>query len=138
MVRLALALLVRDGLVLLVHRTASRARYPDRWDLVGGHVELGESPLEAIARECLEEIGVRVRDPQLIPVAVSDPLLDVHAFLVSHWEGEPVNAAPEEHDHLRWFRPDELAELTLAHPTMLTGILSAVQGAPGRSPRRTG
>jgi 8-oxo-dGTP pyrophosphatase MutT (NUDIX family) len=49
-----------------------------------------------------------------------------HAFLVTRWHGEPVNAAPEEHDDLRWFRPDELADLTMAHPASLSSIQRAL------------
>ena len=55
--------------------------------------------------------------------------LDVHAFLVTRWDGEPVNAAPEEHDDLRWFRPIDLAGVELADPASLSSILAAVQGA---------
>ncbi len=60
-------------------------------------------------------------------MTVNDPTLDVHAFLVTSWDGEPVNAAPEEHDDLRWFRPGDLADVKMAHPESLSGILSAVQ-----------
>lgn len=62
-------------------------------------------------------------------MTVSDPTLDMHAFLVTRWEGEPVNAAPEEHDDLRWFRPSDLADLNMAHPASLPSILSAVKAA---------
>ena len=126
---ISVAALVRDGLVLLVHRHPSRQRYPDCWDLPGGHVEPGEPPHQAVSRECLEELGVHVHDPLPVPMTVDDPALDMHAFLVTRWEGEPVNAAPEEHDGLRWFRPSELASLTLAHPAGLPSILRAVQVA---------
>ncbi len=60
---------------------------------------------------------------------VSDPSLNVYAFLVTSWQGEPVNAAPEEHDQLRWFRPCELADLEMAHPAGLSSILRAVHVA---------
>ena len=126
---ISVAVLVRDSLVLLVHRHPSRRWYPDCWDLVGGHVEPNELPHQAVTRECLEELGVHVHDPQPIPMTVSDPILDMHAFLVTRWKGEPVNAAPEEHDDLRWFRPCELADLTMAHPASLSSILRAIQGA---------
>jgi SAM-dependent methyltransferase len=62
-------------------------------------------------------------------MTISDPTLALHAFLVTRWEGEPVNAAPEELDELRWFRPSDLADLKLAHPASLSSILSAVQAA---------
>ena len=126
---ISVAALVRDGFVLLVHRHPSRQRYPDCWDLVGGHVESGELPHQAVGRECLEELGVHVHDPVPIPMTVSDPALDMHAFLVTRWDGEPVNAAPEEHDDLRWYPPSDLAGLKLANPAGLSSILSAVQVA---------
>lgn len=129
-VSIAVGALVRDGLVLLVHRHPSRQHYPDCWDLVGGHVESGELPEQAVRRECLEELGVHVHDPVVpIPMPVGDPNLDMYGFLVTRWDGEPVNAAPDEHDDLRWFRPSELAGLKLAHTTSLTNILYAVQTA---------
>jgi 8-oxo-dGTP diphosphatase len=106
---ISVAALVREGFVLLVHRHQSRLLYPDCWDLVGGHVESGELRDQAVGRECLEELGVHVHDPLPIPMTVSDPSLDMHEFLVTRWDGEPVDAAPEEHDDLRWFRPSDLA-----------------------------
>lgn len=123
---IAVAALVRDGLVLLVHRHPSRRWYPDCWDLVGGHVEPGELAHEAVVRECLEELGVHVYDPLPFPMPVSDPTLEMFAFVVTRWEGQPVNAAPEEHDDLRWFRPSDLADLTLANPAGLSSAVSAV------------
>jgi 8-oxo-dGTP diphosphatase len=128
-IQIAVAALVRDGLVLLGHRHPSRRWYPDCWDLVGGHVEAGELPDQAVRRECLEELGVHVHDSVPISMTISDPTLDLHAFLVTRWDGEPVNAAPEEHDDLRWFRPRDLADLKLAHPAGLSNLLSAVQVA---------
>lgn len=127
---ISVAVLVRDGLVLLVHRHPLRRWYPDSWSFsAGGHVEVGELPHQAVSRECLEELGVHVHDPVPIPMTVDDPTLDVHAFLVTRWDGEPVNAAPEEHDDLRWFRPGDLADLKLAHPESLPNLLTAVQVA---------
>ena len=32
-------------------------KYPDTWGLTGGKVESGESLLEAVERECEEELG---------------------------------------------------------------------------------
>ena len=125
-IQISVAALVRDGLVLLVHRSPSRQVHPDCWDLVGGHVEPGELPERAVRRECLEEIGVHIHDPVPIPRTISDPALEMHTFVVTRWDGEPVNAAPEEHDDLRWFRPSELADLKLAHPAGLPSLISGL------------
>ncbi|WP_353950090.1 NUDIX domain-containing protein [Knoellia sp. S7-12] len=126
-ISIAVAALVRDGRVLLVHRRPSRRWYPNCWSLVGGHVESGESLHRAVSRECLEELGVHVHDPVPISLTIDDPTLDMHAFLVTRWEGEPVNAEPEEHDDLRWFRPNDLADLKMAHPESLPSIRGALQ-----------
>lgn len=134
-VPIAVAALVRDGRVLLAHRHPAREWYPDCWDLVGGHIEPGEQPEQAVVRECLEELGVRVVDPRPFPMAFDDPTLEMHAFLITRWAGEPANLAPHEHDDLRWFAPGELAGLTLADPGALPDILRAVGGTrPSRAP----
>jgi len=35
--------------------------FPNHWDLVGGHVEDGETPEQALVRETKEEIGVELK-----------------------------------------------------------------------------
>lgn len=64
--------------------------------------------------------------PVAIPFTNSDPGLDIRAFLVTKWEGEPVNAAPGEHDDRHWFRASELVGLTLADPASLPDIVNAI------------
>ena len=121
---IAVAALVRDGRVLMVHRRPDRLWYPDCWDLVGGHIEPGESPELAVVRECAEEINIRVLDLRPMPMTITDPAIEMHAFVIDRWDGEPVNAAPDEHDGLGWFGPAELRRLTLAHPAGRNDILS--------------
>ena len=99
-------------------------------------------PHEALIRECFEELGVHVTDPLPIPMASDDPDIEVHAFLVTRWHGEPVNAAPDEHDDLRWFGPTELAGLTLADPAGLPSCTVAARvpcrhGRPDPDRRRS-
>ncbi|MEV6283911.1 NUDIX domain-containing protein [Kribbella sp. NPDC051770] len=130
-IQIATAVLVRDGLILLAHRHPQRHAYADRWSFVGGHVDPGESPGEAVARECLEEIGVQIHHPVPFPMTVDNPDLEMHAFLVTQWTGDPSNAAPEEHDELGWFHPSALATLRMAHPESVPGILTAVRRATG-------
>lgn len=128
---IAVALLVRDGKVLLAHRHPARQWYPDCWDLLGGHVEPGETPREALIRECREEIGVDVTELRPADPPFEDPTLVVSTFLVTAWEGEPTNQAPDEHDDLRWFAPDELGDLVLADPGYAGGIPRVVREAQG-------
>ena len=36
--------------------------FPNHWDLIGGHVEEGETPEEALIREFKEELGLDLKD----------------------------------------------------------------------------
>jgi 8-oxo-dGTP diphosphatase len=36
--------------------------FPNHWDLIGGHVEEGETPEEALIREVKEELGIDIKD----------------------------------------------------------------------------
>jgi hypothetical protein len=49
------------------------------------------------------------------------------AWIVSEWEGTPTNTAPDEHDEIRWFRPEELPPL--AHEPVRTALMEAMRGA---------
>ena len=115
----------------MAHRHPQRLAYPDCWDLVGGHIEPGEAPEDAVRRECREEIRVDICDPQPIPMTIRNPAIEMHAFVVTAWVGEPANRAPGEHDDLRWYHPDEIAGLTLADPASREDIIRAVTSHKG-------
>ncbi|MEV5960795.1 GNAT family N-acetyltransferase [Kribbella sp. NPDC051952] len=56
--------LIRDEQhrVYVQRRTAERRLFPGIWDIVGGHLEPGETPEQALVREVEEETGWKVRD----------------------------------------------------------------------------
>jgi mutator protein MutT len=126
------AALVREGQVLLVHRSPSRHVYPDVWDLPGGHIDAGETELAALAREMHEELGVRITTGSAIhlsrlEVGRGEQSVRFSAWLVAEWEGAPTNVAPDEHDEIRWFRPEELPPLI--HEPVRTALVEAMRGA---------
>jgi mutator protein MutT len=50
-----------EGRVFVQRRTRTRRVLPGIWDIVGGHLEPGESPEGALAREIREETGWELR-----------------------------------------------------------------------------
>jgi 8-oxo-dGTP diphosphatase len=101
---------LRDGLVALVHRP----RYDD-WSLPKGKLDAGESFEDAALREVEEETGLRcslVRELPSIEYQVRG-----RPKLVRYWEMEVVDETPfvpnDEVDQIRWVEPREaLALLT--------------------------
>lgn len=58
------ALAIKDGGVLLIKK--ARGAYTGTWDLPGGSLEFGETPLEGLSRELLEETGLFAKEVNLL------------------------------------------------------------------------
>jgi 8-oxo-dGTP diphosphatase len=63
MLEIAQVLLVdRQGrLVIYLRDDKPDIPFPNHWDLIGGHVEAGETPEQALVRETKEEIGLELK-----------------------------------------------------------------------------
>jgi 8-oxo-dGTP diphosphatase len=113
------ALLVSDGEILLGLRASHRRSYANHWDLIGGHVKVGETLIDALKRELMEEVGISEAQPRAFDSLgydnASGGLSRLHIFFVDRWKGTPT-LANDEHTELRWFHPQEAALLTLALP----------------------
>ncbi|RIQ27371.1 NUDIX domain-containing protein [Jiangella rhizosphaerae] len=128
--RVAVAVLVDGHRVLMCHRRADRTWYPDVWDFPGGHLEDGETAVDAARRECREELGIEVAaaHEELGRWVEGDE--DITFVRLLSWDGTPRNVAPEEHDDLRWVTLAEALELTLADPRY-PDLLRRVLVGPG-------
>lgn len=106
------ALLIRGEEVLLGRRAAHKT-YPGHWDLVGGHVEPGESPEAALSRELREEIGVTPTEWVMLEryeFTDEGAASELLVFKVTSWSGEPA-LANDEHIELRWHPLSDASEL---------------------------
>ena len=101
------AVIVMHGRVLACERSAP-PEVAGRWEFPGGKVEPGETDAQALARECAEELGVRVevgaRVGSDVPLAHGRAVLRV--FAVSVLDGDEPR--PLEHTSMRWLGPGEL------------------------------
>lgn len=107
------------GVVVDAHGRAllgRRARPPRAglWDVLGGFIEPGESPEQALQRELLEEIGIECTVGRYLggfvdsygePGVDGDATLNI-AYECQIGEGEP--RAADDVSELRWFHADAL------------------------------
>ncbi len=125
------AIISEQQKILLAHRSAERAFYPNVWDFFGGHIEADESPVEALVRELQEELGIV---PTLWTYwgTLEEPYPEQHGqglyhiYLVTAWTGTPRNLQTNEHSEIAWFPLQDAILLDLSHPKLsllLTSML---------------
>ena len=105
---LAAGILLSDKKVLLGRRLGNLKFYPGVWDIVGGHVEDGETTEQTLLRELREELGVTPTHFTPITVlhfsdASTSEDYECHIYLVTDWSGTPQNMAHDEHSEVSWF-----------------------------------
>lgn len=100
------ALIVKDHRFLICQRPAHKARGL-LWDFVGGKVEQGETLPQALIRECLEELGIRVT-PQEIFMQLVHTYPDITVRLTLFWAQTQDTPQRLEHNDLRWIGVDEI------------------------------
>mgnify|MGYP001623853630 FL=1 len=113
------AVIVREGKVLAAKRGESKYPYvAHKYEFVGGKIEAGESPAQALVREVKEELraDIRVLRPFLtMEHEYPDFTITLHTFLCEFLSG----FSNTEHEALEW---------------LPLGSLDAVQWAPADAP----
>ena len=109
------AVIERDGTYLLLER----AQFPPGFAGAAGHVDVDEEPDDALAREVVEETGLRVISQNLLfsEVAPDNPCgygVTTHTWWVYAVEvtGEP-DVDAHEAKSWGWFTPEAIATLPL-------------------------
>lgn len=141
------------GRVLIAQRPAGK-HLAGLWEFPGGKCEAGEAPVDALARELREEIGIVVESARpLIAIPYrypeQDVLLDV--WHVAAWSGRPH---PHEGQALAWVEVDaldrvpmppadrpaiaalRLPDRCLVTPDLAPGAIDELRGGVERACRR--
>jgi len=111
----------KDSKILLFHRTKERNYNPNKWELPGGKVEVGQDLANATEREILEETGLLVK--------VISPRTFTEGKIVGYgkYKGmlylELVNEAKlisgnirlsSDHTEYKWIEPNNALDLDLS------------------------
>lgn len=106
------AALIWDGDRFLACQRPAHKSHGLLWEFVGGKVEPGESPQEALIRECREELNVTVA-PQDVFMEVIHEYPDITIRLIlfnaSIEQGTPQKL---EHNDIRWIKTSEIPDMT--------------------------
>ncbi len=78
----------RGDTVLLLRRGPTAPWMPNKWNYPTGHIEDGESPMQAAERETLEESGITVSNLRHV-LTLELPTNTVAYFHTTEFEGEP-------------------------------------------------
>jgi len=119
-----------DGNVLLVKRSTEEEWCPDKWALVGGGVEIGEQPEEAVKREVLEEIGLQLDNFNRAFGVETSPTSKLHVF-TSYYDGDLYDITlNHEHSGYGWYSIQEMDYID-AVPNLVLYVSNALTEIKG-------
>ena len=102
--------LSKSNEVLLFQRdNAKGIPFPNCWDVLGGQVEEGETPVECIVREMREEMSVQLQSPRLFNVYDMEDRIEY-----TFWERADFDIAGialQEGRCLEWFTEQEIGRM---------------------------
>ena len=111
----AVAFIYKSDKILFIHKKKKRSFGSGKINGVGGHIERGEEPYEAIRREIREETGVIVDKLELVSILFidigSNPGVVLFVFKAMHKTGE---AKPSNEGDVMWLSKEAAIKHALA------------------------
>jgi 8-oxo-dGTP pyrophosphatase MutT (NUDIX family) len=113
------ALIGWEGAYLLLRRSKTRNYKPQKWDLPGGGVEMGETLEEALVREVLEETKLTIKIDKIIFVYSNIEQVPTRqtfqaVYKCDYVQGQVV-VDPREHDSFQWCKWGKIPSLDTIH-----------------------
>lgn len=102
-------LIIKDGKILMTKRKSELGN--GEYGTVGGHVDFGEHPAAAAAREAKEELGIEVGNTEFLDCAsvikYGKHYIDI-SFTAEIISGIPEILEPEKIESVGWYSLDAL------------------------------
>lgn len=104
------------GEILIQKRAKMKKNFPGLWDMPSaGHVDIGETCIEAAIRETFEELGVKTKeeDYKYIGEYIYDvgwELAQIYLLRLDY-EIEKFNLATEEVEEVKWLKYDAFKDI---------------------------
>ena len=104
---------------ILLSRRLNTGYRDGEYSVPAGHLDGGETVIDAALREAREEVGVNLASEDILFCSVMHRIEDderVDFFVrVRAWSSEPFNNEPYKCDDLRWVYLDELPQNTVPY-----------------------
>ena len=108
------AIIAKEGKVFCCQRSLEKS-LPGKWEFPGGKIEEDETPREALERELVEELRIKVAVAKTYFEQTSYEYnfgqVNLTTFLCTLTNGTPQLT---EHTAIQWLKPSELASLKWA------------------------
>lgn len=120
MQKIAAIILENDSgeFLLALRDNKSWIPFPNHWDLIGGHVEEGETPEEAIKREYMEELGLELKEYEFykeFECLIGDAFENIK-FIYTGKINIPVEEITLlEGQYVRYFKKEEIPDVKFAN-----------------------
>ncbi len=118
-----MAVIEKDGKILMGNKAYGVGPYPDTWRLPGGGIEEGESPVDAVKREVMEEVGLEVLEIKNIGIYEDDEPdkkgeMTHYIFNMFRVEVVGEEKISDEFPEIKWIERSELRDAKLARPSI--------------------
>ncbi|MBB2181430.1 8-oxo-dGTP diphosphatase MutT [Lachnospiraceae bacterium MD1] len=108
-IEVAAAIIIQNKSIFATER--GYGDFKGYWEFPGGKIEEGETPQEALVREMMEELNVRIKVQELVEIVnydYPDFHLTMHCFLCKIISGDMIL---KEHTSARWLTKDHINEV---------------------------
>lgn len=110
----ACAFLHKEGKLLTAKRAMTKSFLPGVYELVGGHVEFGETLEECLIREFREELHIDIVVGNIFYAFTylengnTNHVVEVEFFAKMQDEIQPIILNPEDHSEYHWITQEEI------------------------------